>query len=113
MHVEVLAYGPGAGGGSAAARLGRWAADAFGLGDGDRVAVAEVRCANLACPFVHTVVAVLEGDAWPPRQFWLHLPLHAIGREDVLALAGRVSRPASGPTGRTRHPPSGRPGCGA
>ena len=111
MFLEVLAYGPHADGGSAN-RVGRWVADAFGLGECARVGVAEVRCADPACPFVHTVVAIRDGGAGPPRQFWLHVPLDVVSREDVIALT-RFSGTACGPTGRTPHPPPCRPARGA
>lgn len=112
MPPEVDIYRPDPGDASAA-RISRWVAEAFGLPDQARVAVAEMRCPDRTCPFAFTVVAIRDRDTSSPRQFGLHVPLDVVSREDVLALARQVSRPACGLTGRTLPAPSSRPACGA
>lgn len=71
------------------ARLKAWVGDLTGLGDGATIMVAELRCHDLGCPDLETVITVVTPDQ---RRFVLRFPkpVAEIGLDDFSHLMDRA-----------------------
>lgn len=70
-----------------AARVKRWAHEAFRVEDDVTILVTELRCTEPDCPPLETVIAFLHAGTGKPIKHKLHKPLAEVSREDVTHLA--------------------------
>ena len=63
-----------------------WAAEVFHLGADVSVMVTEVRCTEVGCPPLETVIAILDVPG-KPRQFKIHKAVADVTFADVLKAA--------------------------
>lgn len=70
----------------ASVRIKEWATQWFQVQADETVLVSQLRCSEVGCPPLETVIAVL-GPGGPRRQHKVFKPAHAVTQHDLIALA--------------------------
>ncbi len=65
-----------------------WVFELFGLPEDSTVLVSELRCQEVDCPDIETVIAVL-GEPGRARKHTIFKPIAEVTRDDILHLAAR------------------------